>query len=159
MFTQPEVVPLDQVLIRLGWKVPDSGSDAERASRAIGAVMNALDVHRIGASYMMAIAVSWSNPDQAPKIANTVIDGYIFDQLNAKYQANRRASDWLQERLQTLREQTAAAERAVIEFKAKNKIVSVGGGALMSDKQLAEINGQVVAARTHVADIRARLEA
>ena len=53
-----------------------------------------------------------------------MIDAYIFDQLNAKYQANRRAGDWLQERLQTLREQAASAERAVVEFKAKNNIVT-----------------------------------
>ena len=53
-----------------------------------------------------------------------MIDGYVFDQLNAKYQANRRAGDWLQERLQALRDQSAAAERAVIEFKAKNNIVA-----------------------------------
>jgi len=61
-----------------------------------------------------------------------MIDGYIFEQLNAKYQSNRRAGDWLQERLQTLREQTSAAERAVIEFRSKNNIVKTGG-IVMSD--------------------------
>ena len=61
------------------------------------------------------------NKEQAAKIANAVTDAYIFDQLNAKYQANRRSSDWLQERLQALREQAAAAERAVIEFKVEKQ--------------------------------------
>ena len=68
-----------------------------------------------------------------------MIDAYIFDQLNAKYQANRRTGDWLQERLQALREQAAASERAVIEFKAKNNIVAAGG-ALMNEKQLSEMS-------------------
>ena len=75
-----------------------------------------------------------------------MIDAYIFDQLNAKYQANRRAGDWLQERLQALREQAAAAERAVIEFKAKNNIVAAGG-TLMNEKQLSEMSGQLATAR------------
>ena len=75
----------------------------------------------------MRIDFRSQNQEQAIKIANAMIDGYIFDQLNAKYQANRRAGDWLQERLQALREQAAAAERAVIEFKAKNNIVAAGG--------------------------------
>ena len=86
-----------------------------------------------------------------------MIDAYIFDQLNAKYQANRRAGDWLQERLQTLREQAAAAERAVIEFKAKNNIVAASG-TLMNEKQLSEMSGQLATARARTSDLQVRLE-
>ena len=85
--------------------------------------------------------------------------GYIFDQLNAKYQANRRAGDWLQERLQALREQAAAAERAVLEFKAKNNIVCAPAGTLMNEKQLSEASGQLAAARARSSDLQARLDA
>ena len=44
---------------------------------------------------------------------------------------DRFECDWLQERLQALREQAAAAERAVIDYKAKNNIVTPAGGALV----------------------------
>src|SRR5262249_31845317 len=70
--------------------------------------------------------------------------------------ANRRAGDWLQDRLQALREQAATAERAVIEFKAKNNIVAAGG-TLINEKQLSEISGQLATARAHTSDIEARL--
>jgi len=86
-----------------------------------------------------------------------MVDAYIFDQLNAKYQANRRAGDWLQERLQTLREQAAASERSVIEFKAKNNIVTASG-TLMNDKRLAEMSTQLAAARANTTDVQIRLE-
>src|SRR5262249_50294487 len=85
------------------------------------------------------------------------IDAYTCDQLNAKYQANRRAGDWLQERLQTLREQASAAERAVVEFKAKNNIITANG-ALMNEKQLGEISGRMATARAHTSEVQARLE-
>src|SRR5262249_4514891 len=91
-------------------------------------------------------------------IANAMIDAYIFDQLNAKYQSNRRASDWLQERLQALREQAAAAERAVIDYKAKNNIVGPAGGALLNDKELADMGGGLVSARVQASDLQIRLE-
>ena len=81
-------------------------------------------------------------------------DAYIFDQLNAKYQANRRAGDWLQERLQALREQASAAERAVIEFKAKNNIVPAGGGTLMSEKELSQMSNGLVSARVHASELQ-----
>jgi succinoglycan biosynthesis transport protein ExoP len=106
---------------------------------------------------MMQIDFRSPNPAQAIKVANAMIDGYIFEQLNAKYQANRRAGDWLQERLQSLREQTSAAERAVVEFKAKNNIVTAGG-ALMSDKRLSDLSSQLGSARAHTSDIQARLD-
>src|SRR5262249_55087905 len=127
------------------------------ASMAIGAVMSQVDVRRVGQSYMMRIDVRWHSPDQAARIANAMVDAYTFEQLNAKYQASRRAGDWLQERLQTLREQTAAAERAVIEFRAKNNIVRANG-TLMNEKSLGDISNQLGAARASATDLQIRLE-
>jgi succinoglycan biosynthesis transport protein ExoP len=106
---------------------------------------------------LLRIDFRGNNPEHAAKIANAMVDAYVFDQLNAKYQATRRAGDWLQERLQTLREQASTAERAVIEFKAKNNIVSTGG-TLMNDKQLNEISGRLSAARARTSDVEARLD-
>jgi len=42
--------------------------------------------------------------------------------------------------------QAAAAERAVLEFKAKNNIVATGG-TLMNERQLSDISGKLAAAR------------
>ena len=119
--------------------------------------MRQLDVRRLGPTYLVRIDFRSRNREQAVKIANAMIDAYIFDQLSAKYQANRRTGDWLQERLQALREQAAASERAVIEFKAKNNIVAAGD-TLMNEKQLTELSGQLAAARTRTSDLQARLE-
>ena len=132
----------DKLRARLGWKAPEPKSDAERAARATGKVLAGLAARRIGLSYMIRIDYHSEDPDIAVKIANAMVDGYVFDQMNAKYQANRRAGDWLQERLQALREQAAAAERAVVEFKAKNNMVAVGG-TLINEKQLSETASQL----------------
>ena len=148
----------DRVLARVGWGDPEPQTDAERFGAAVQALLTGLDVKRIGPSYVVQINFRSPNAEQATKIANAIIDGYIFDQLNAKYQANRRAGDWLQERLQALREQAAAAERAVLEYKAKHNIVSAGGGALMNEKQLGEMSGALAGARARTADMQARLD-
>src|SRR5262249_40865628 len=137
---------LDKILFRLGWgENPEPKTEPERVGAAINALYNGLSIKRLGGSYMMQIDFHSQNKEQATKIANAMIDAYIFDQLNAKYQSNRRASDWLQERLQALREQAAAAERAAIEYRAKNNIVATGGG-LMNEKELTDISGGLVSA-------------
>src|SRR5262249_12236155 len=126
-FIRRDTSLLDKALARFGWGAPEAKTEAERAGEATGAVMGGLDVKRLGLSYLIKIDSRAYSPEVASRIANAVTDAYVYDQLNAKYQANRRASDWLQERLQTLREQAASAERAVVEFKAKNNMVSAGG--------------------------------
>ena len=148
---------VDKLLIRLGWQAEPNKTDAEQVAETISAFMSQLDVRRIGTSYLMKIDFRSHNREQAVKIANTMIDAYIFDQLNAKYQANRRTGDWLQERLQTLREQAAASERAVIEFKTKNNIVAASG-TLMNEKRLSEMSGELASARARTSDLQVRLE-
>jgi succinoglycan biosynthesis transport protein ExoP len=159
-FIQPAPAPLDMALgpvyQRLGWAPDQPKSEAERAAQATGVVEGGLDIRRLGLGYLIKIDFRGRNPEQAVKIANAVVDAYVLDEMNSQYQTYRRGSDWLQDRLQTLREQTAAAERAVVEFKKTNHIVSAGG-RLMSDQDLSDINSQLSSARARVADIQARL--
>ena len=147
----------DKVLVRLGWEEAEPKTEAERNGAAVATVMSGLEVRRVGQSYLLRIDFKGRSPEQAAKVANAMIDAYVFDQLSAKYQATRRAGDWLQERLQTLREQASTAERAVLEFKAKNNIVSAGG-TLMNDKQLSEMSGRLAGARAKTSDVEARLD-
>jgi polysaccharide biosynthesis transport protein len=164
-FTGAEPTPLDKLVLRIGKLLklsdgPQSSaspqSEAEGVRQAVGAVMGGLDIRRIGPSYLVRVDFRWRNPTQAGRVANAIVDAYAFDQLNAKYEANRRASDWLRERLNTLRQQASTAEREVVEFRAKNNIVAAGG-TLMNDQQLTEANKELSAARTRALDLQARL--
>ena len=60
-------------------------------------------------------------------MANAIANAYIADQLEAKYQANRIATNWLQERQLQLREQVDVAQRAVELFKKQNNIITADG--------------------------------
>jgi succinoglycan biosynthesis transport protein ExoP len=134
-------------------------SEFELTRRAVRALADRLSVRRVGLSYIIEISFVSLDPERAAQIANAVADGYIVDQLEAKYQATRRASVWLQDRIRELRDQASAAERAVVEFKGQHNIVGTGtGGRLMNEQQLAEINSQLVLARAQTAEARARLD-
>jgi succinoglycan biosynthesis transport protein ExoP len=134
---------------------PSSDSRVER--RAIEAFEDRLTVKRVGLTYVINISFRALDPDRAAQIANAVVDAYVVDQLDAKYQTTRRASVWLQDRIRELRQQAAAAEAAVVEFKEKNNIVETGG-RLTTEQQLAEVNSQIVQARATTAEAKARLD-
>jgi polysaccharide biosynthesis transport protein len=137
-----------------------AASEFELSRRAIAAFKDRLSIKRVGISYVIGIGFESNNPDHAAKIANEIADAYIVDQLEAKYEATRRASTWLQDRIKELRDQVSAAERAVVEFKTKNNIVSTGGTdkPLLGQQQVTELSSQLVIARAHTAEARARLD-
>src|SRR6202035_890988 len=89
-----------------------------------------------------------------------VADAYITDQLNAKYEAARRAAVWLQDRINELHDQVAAAETAVVDFKKKNNLVNTGGAdnRLLGQQQIGELTTQLVASRAAAAEAKARLD-
>ena len=131
-------------------------TDADRLRRAVAVIDKNLNVERVGMSYVIEIKVRAGDPFRAAEIANGIADAYLTDMVVARSQASRRASDWLQERLQTLRAQSSAAERAVVEFKSKNNIVAAEG-KLISDQQLSDLTARLAAARAKTGEAEARL--
>ncbi|MBN8968273.1 MAG: polysaccharide biosynthesis tyrosine autokinase [Rhizobiales bacterium] len=135
----------------------DDGKTASEArDGVIAAFQDKLVTSRVGMSNVIEISYSSSNPQRAAEIANAVADTYIADQLNAKFEANRTARSWLQDRLRELGQQALTAERAVNAFKIQNNIVAAGG-QLMDEQQVTDLNGRLVAARAQASDTLARL--
>jgi len=125
--------------------------------RAVRTFQKQLDVRRRGVTYVIEISFRSLDPDRAAQIANAVADAYIVDQLDSKYQATRRASVWLQDRIQELRSQASNAERAVLDYKKTNNIVT-SSGKLINEQQLGELNTQLVNVRSQVSDAKAKLD-
>jgi succinoglycan biosynthesis transport protein ExoP len=140
----------------LAGKTADSTSSSDTVDKILDILDKNLEVHRVGMSYVIEIRIRAHNPDLAAQIANGIATAYLTDQAVAKSDAGRRASDWLHERLQTLRQQSSAAERAVVEFKTKNNIVAAEG-KLMNEQQLADLTARLVAARASTGEAEARL--
>ncbi|MFZ0423993.1 MAG: AAA family ATPase [Xanthobacteraceae bacterium] len=124
---------------------------------ALGTFQGHLSVKRVGVTYAIEIEFQSLSPDRAAQVANAVADAYVVDALEAKYQTTRRAAIWLQDRLKELREESANAERAVVDYKTKNNIVDTGG-RLMNEQQLAELNSALIQARAMTAEAKARLD-
>ena len=133
-------------------------SDVQRKRIAIKILRDNLTVRRIGLTYVLEISYRSPDPAKAAQIANAFADAYINDQLNTKYQAARRASIWLQERIAELRNQSNVAARSVQDYKEKNNIVDTGNHGLLSDLQVQETNTQMIAAQAATAEAKARLD-
>ena len=91
------------------WLFGGSGklSDELRTRIAASALRGGLVVRRIGLTNVLEI--SFRSPDRvkAARITNAAAQAYLSEQLNVKYEAARRASAWLQERIAELRNQSS----------------------------------------------------
>jgi succinoglycan biosynthesis transport protein ExoP len=145
-------------LVRLvSSSTPDAlSSNDEMLSRAVKKLRGDLSVQRVGRTYVLEIGFTSLDKVKAARIANAIAEAYILDQLDSKFKATRRASTWLQERINELRDEATNSDRAVQDFRAQNQLVETNGRTV-TDQQLGEINTQLVAARAATAETRARL--
>jgi succinoglycan biosynthesis transport protein ExoP len=119
-------------------------------------LQGALNVQNDGRSYSITITYRDRSPERAATIANSFADQYLVDQLEVKYEASQRATAWLAKRMESLRDEVRAAEKAVEDFKTANNLVNVGDETI-TQKQLATINSQMLQARAERSQAEARL--
>lgn len=136
-------------------------SDDERRAReyerVVDKVLERLTVGVKGQSRAIVISFTSESPDKAARIANAVADAYIVAQLDAKFEATRRANQWLATKLQDLRKQVAQSDSAVEEYRRRAGLLQSKDGTLIS-QQVTSLNGQLIVARTERAAAEARLE-
>lgn len=135
-------------------------SDEERAARehatVVDSVKGALSVSNPRLSYTIQLAFESEDPKKAARLANTLAELYLTDQLEAKFEATQRATGWLSERIGDLRSRVREAETAVQEFREQNEIIQSGGEGTVSEQQLTQLNVQLINAQTDLAEAEAR---
>jgi succinoglycan biosynthesis transport protein ExoP len=138
-----------------GPPVPEDAAKEGRRQQAAAALQDNLTVERVARSSVIAVSFRSADPQLAAKITRAYSDAYLTDQLNANFDATERASVWLQERLNDLRERSQQAALDVEKYRADNGLTSTGG-ELMSEQQLADLNKQLILAQADTATAAAR---
>jgi capsular exopolysaccharide synthesis family protein len=117
----------------------------ERKAAEVGGLMSMIEITNDGRSYLIKIHAQSTNRQAAALIANTYVDFYLLDQVEAKFDATKRASAWLNDQLTDLREKVRESERAVELFKEQNNL-SEAKGTSLNEQQLSELNSQLIIA-------------
>ena len=129
---------------------------AREKARVVDAVQKALDISNKGRSRVIVIAFESKDSKIAALTSNTLADLYIDDQLEAKFEATQRASNWLNERVVELREQVKSSEKVVEAYRNQSGLLEGQSGTLTS-QQVSELNTQLILAKTARAGAEAHL--
>jgi polysaccharide biosynthesis transport protein len=125
---------------------------------AIDALKRSLKVTRDPEQpYVLSISVTSPDPTRAAQLANAVANAFLVDKLDTRYEAAKRATDWLGDRLVGLRKQLRQSEEAVADFRAEHGLVQ-SGNLTLTQQQLSEFNAKLIDAKAELAQKKSRVE-
>ncbi|RMH39063.1 MAG: chain-length determining protein, partial [Alphaproteobacteria bacterium] len=108
-------------------------------------------------SYVFTLSVTTTDPKKSARLANALADLYILNQLDAKFEATRQATDWLTERVASLEKELAEAETAVKDFNARTELISPEALEALN-RQAKDTRERIATLRAGLADAEARLQ-
>jgi Mrp family chromosome partitioning ATPase len=103
-----------------GQSEPQLDVDQQRLQAFALHLQQGLLVRRPGFSHILQFQYTSTNPQQAARLSTAFAWGYIEAQQNARREALRRATEWMEDRASDLRRQAEAAARAAEEFRIEN---------------------------------------
>ncbi len=136
---------------------PAEDSDPRRRA-AIGAVAGRLSVSLLGRTFVILVTVESPDGTMSARIANAIAEAYLADQVDNKNEANRRATEWLEQRLAELRRNLQVAEEAVAAYRRDKGLAGSPEGTI-SSQTLADLNNRYTAAKARRIEREGRLVA
>lgn len=148
----PDAPPADaRDSVRTGELTPE-------LARAVESLKGSTQAARSGQASVINVSFTSADPAKAARLANAIVDAYVVDKLDARFEAAKRASAWLSDRLVELRQQLRESEEAVAKLRADNNLAQSSPSATLSQEQLGQMNARLVAARAETAEKKARLD-
>ena len=150
---------IDQLRASLGAgaRVEEATDLGTQREAVISALLKKVSVSNIRNSYVFNITVETENPAKSKLIADTIVELYILNQIEVKFEATEQATSWLSARVAELQVELEQAEAAVSEFSATTELVSIEGLQAL-ERQIKERRDRIDAARADLLAAEARLE-
>jgi uncharacterized protein involved in exopolysaccharide biosynthesis/Mrp family chromosome partitioning ATPase len=124
--------------------------------RVLDAYYDRLQAYAVDKSRVIVVEFQSADPDLAARVANSIADGYLVLQQNARQDQARNASQWLAGEIENLRKKVSDAEARVEDFRSKSSLFVGTNNTTLSNQQMGEVNTQLNNARALKADAESK---
>jgi uncharacterized protein involved in exopolysaccharide biosynthesis/Mrp family chromosome partitioning ATPase len=124
--------------------------------RVLDAYYDRLQVYAVDKSRVIVVEFQSQDPELAVRVANSIADGYLVLQQNARQDQARNASQWLSGEIENLRKKVSEAEAKVEDFRSKSSLFVGTNNTTLSNQQMGEVNTQLNNARAMKADAESK---
>lgn len=129
---------------------------ALRRERVIDNVLERIEVVQSGRSRAVEIDFTSVDPVKAAVVANSIGELFLLERLEGKFENARRASEWLADRVQKLREQVEQAETKAEDYRREHNLLQ-GERVTLLTEQISTLNAQLSEARRTRTEAEANL--
>lgn len=120
--------------------------------RVLDAYYERLTAYAVDKSRVIVVEFQSQDPDLAARVANSIADGYLVLQQNARQTQAKSASQWLAGEIESLRKKVAEADSRVEAFRSKWNLFVGTNNTTLSNQQMGEVNTQLNNARALKSD-------
>ncbi|MEL6808597.1 MAG: polysaccharide biosynthesis tyrosine autokinase [Pseudomonadota bacterium] len=133
--------------------------EAQRTRDAVvSSLLEAVTVRNVPLSLVFQVTAETENPRKSARIADTIVDLYILNQIEVKFEATEQATIWLSERVSELQARLEQAEAEVSAFSASTELVSIEGLQAL-ERQIKDLRDRIATAEADRADLGASIAA
>ncbi len=124
--------------------------------RVLDAYYDRLQAYAVDKSRVIVVEFQSADPELAARVANSIADGYLVLQQNARQDQARSASQWLSGEIENLRKKVSDAEAKVEDFRSKSSLFIGTNNTTLSNQQMGELNTQLNNARALKSDAESK---
>lgn len=146
--------PLKSVLALFGiGRDPFSMTPEERV---LDAYYERFTAYAVDKSRVIVVEFQSRDSELAARVANSIAEGYLVLQQNARQEQAKSAGQWLSGEIENLRRKVADAESRVEDFRSKSSLFVGTNNTTLSNQQMGEINTQLNNARALKSDAESK---
>jgi uncharacterized protein involved in exopolysaccharide biosynthesis len=148
------LAPLKSLLALLGiGRDPFSLTPEERV---LDAYFDRLTAYAVDKSRVIVVEFQSRDPELAARVANSIADGYLVLQQNARQEQAKSAGQWLSGEIENLRQKVSDEESRVEDFRSKSSLFVGTNNTTLSNQQMGELNTQLNNARALKSDAESK---
>jgi len=134
-------------------------SEEEIFEGVVGAVMARTSLQPVRNTQLVKVSFDSGDPELAARVPNTLATIYIVADMESRLESTRRTTEFLARQSESLKEKLVQSERALQQYREREKIVEVKGVSLAgASRQIEELSSSLVDARRKRADLEAAFE-
>lgn len=134
-------------------KKPDTDSqDSQKAQEVkeilISRFLNALDIQPVSGTRLVDISFSNHSPELSAKVANYIGKAYMEMNVDLKFGASRRATEWLERQISEQKAKLEESERAMLYYRQETGLISLEDKENIVSQRLSQLNADLVKAES-----------
>jgi succinoglycan biosynthesis transport protein ExoP len=123
-------------------------------------LFNKIDVTRVAKSYVLSLSVSSRDPRKATRLANSLAQTYVEDQIDVRAKSVQQAANFFEDKLGRLRDQVRQSEQAVADYRKQHDLTTttMDGQVTVGEQQLQDLNEKLATSSADTAEKLAKYQ-